>query len=49
MTVILLRPYALTLAGLTCLVIAAFTLAAALGWAAAGAAALIFNWGLHKE
>jgi hypothetical protein len=43
------RPYALTVGGLACLVISAFTWAPMAGWAAAGTAALVFNWGLHKE
>lgn len=43
------RSYALTAGALACFVVAAFTLATALGWAAAGAAALVFNWGLERD
>jgi hypothetical protein len=43
------RPYALTVGGLACLTVGAFTVATWLGWTAAGTAALLFNWGLHKE
>jgi hypothetical protein len=48
-TVRSVRPYALTVGGLACLVISAFTWTPMAGWAAAGTAALVFNWGLHKE
>ena len=37
---------ALTLLGLGCLVVGAFTLAAALGWTVAGSALLLLNWGM---
>lgn len=42
-----LRPYALTVGGLACFVVGAFTLSRALGWFVAGAAALLFEW--HRE
>lgn len=48
-TVRRLRPYALTVGGLACFVVSAFTWNVTLGWATAGVCALVFNLGLQDS
>lgn len=43
------KPYALTVGGLACFVVSAFTVSPTLGWLAAGVAALLFNHGLERD